>query len=57
MKGFDRWVQAATPEILGDFCLHLALALKHALADELAKGLTKIPAGKSLAHLHGVLPI
>jgi protein required for attachment to host cells len=57
MKGFDRWVPAATPEILSDFCLHLAPALKHALAGELAKDLTKIPAGKSLAHLHGVLPI
>jgi protein required for attachment to host cells len=32
-------------------------AFKHVLAGELAKDLTKIPAAKIIAHLHGVLPI
>jgi protein required for attachment to host cells len=57
MKHFERRVLVAPPEILSDFRRHLDPALKHALAGELAKDLTKIPAGKILGHLHGVLPI
>jgi protein required for attachment to host cells len=56
-KDFDRWILVAPPEILGDFRQHLGPALKQALAGELAKDLTQIPAGKLPAHLHGVLPI
>ena len=57
MKDFDRWVLVAPPEILCDFGKHLDPTLKDALAGELAKDLTKIPSGKILGHLHGVLPI
>jgi protein required for attachment to host cells len=57
MKDFDRWVLVAPPEIISDFRKHLDHTLKDALAGELSKDLTKIPTGKVLAHLHGVLPI
>ncbi len=57
MKDFDRWVLVAPPEILCDFGKHLDPTLKDALAGELAKDLTKIPSGKILGHLHGVLSI
>ena len=49
MKDFDRWVLVAPPEILSDFRQHLDPALKHALAGELAKDLTKIPSDKILS--------
>jgi protein required for attachment to host cells len=56
-KDFDRWVLVAPPEILSGFREHLDPTLKHALAGELAKNLTKIPSGEISGHLHGVLPI
>jgi protein required for attachment to host cells len=56
-KDFDCWILVAPPEILSGFRQHLDPALEHVLAGELAKDLTKIPAGKLPAHLHGVLPI
>jgi protein required for attachment to host cells len=57
VKDFDRWVLVAPPEILSDFREHLGPTLKHVLAGELAKDLTKIPSGEILGHLHGVLPV
>jgi protein required for attachment to host cells len=57
LKEFDRWVLVAPPEILGDFRQRLDQTLKHALACEIAKDLTKIPSNKILDHLHGILPI
>jgi len=57
VKDFDRWVLVAPPEILSDFREHLDPTLKHVLAGELAKDLTKIPSARILGHLHGVLPV
>ena len=56
-KAFDRWVLVAPPEILSAFRQHLDPTLKHALAGELAKDLTKLPSDELPSHLHGVLPV
>ena len=62
MKPTRSWIEktsdlVAPPEILSDFRQHLDPTLKHALAGELAKDLTKIPSDRIAGHLHGVLLI